>query len=371
MVFIFPIETGAQRAIVACGIVFSVLPALVVGLRVLARRKANRSLDTSDYLIITSGVLVVVYQGVAISSVLAGGVGYHVSDIEDRFGVKSGAALFVKHLIAIQVLWAVTLGLCRISIIHLFTKIFVVQSFIVVAKATYGLIILWAMAAILSAFLLCHPFEFNWDKSIGGGVCGNPMVSWVVTGVLNMISDLIILIMPMPYLLGLKLSWPKRLGLAATFGIGILTCVVSIIRVVMITRIDFNDITYTVPHTVLFSALEPCVAVTLACVIILRPLFGGQYSPDGTATFSSPSADAMARNVDRSRHFKPLNDDSSETRLRPEEVGYQATVAKSPEPFKEFGSLGDTGGLEMGSISIKHEWTVEEEPRPRTAGAEG
>ncbi|KAI6087259.1 hypothetical protein F4821DRAFT_259218 [Hypoxylon rubiginosum] len=368
MTVIFPIETQDQRAIVACGIVFSFLPAIVVGLRVLARRKANRLLDTSDYLIITSGVLVVIYQGVAISSVLAGGVGFHVNDIEDRFGVKPGTTLFLKHLIAIQVLWAVTLGLCRISIIHLFTKIFVVQSFIVVARATYVLIILWALAAILSAFLLCQPFEFNWDKTIEGGVCGNPMVSWIVTGVLNMISDLIILIMPMPYLLGLELAWPKRLVLAATFGIGILTCVVSIVRVVIMTQIDFNDITYTIPHTVLFSALEPCVAVTLACVIILRPLFGGQYSPDGTATFASPSADALSRNVSN-RHFKQLNDDSSETRLRPEEVGYRATVAKSPEPFKGFGSLGDVG-LEMGSISIKHEWTVEEEPRPRTASGQ-
>lgn len=56
MTVIFPIETQDQRAIVACGIVFSFLPAIVVGLRVLARRKANRLLDTSDYLIITSGV---------------------------------------------------------------------------------------------------------------------------------------------------------------------------------------------------------------------------------------------------------------------------------------------------------------------------
>ncbi|XXH04340.1 hypothetical protein Hte_010754 [Hypoxylon texense] len=166
--------------------------------------------------------------------------------------------------------------------------------------------------------------------------------------------------MPMPYVLGLELALPKRLVLAATFGIGILTCVVSIVRVVMMTQIDFDDITYTIPHTVLFSALEPCVAVTLACVIILRPLFGGQYSPDGTATFNSPSVVALSKKVSN-RHFKQLNDDS-ETRLRPEEVGYRATAAKSPEPFKGFGSMGDIA-LEMGSISIKHEWTVEEEPR--------
>ncbi|KAI1394875.1 hypothetical protein F4819DRAFT_229438 [Hypoxylon fuscum] len=367
MPVLFPIETHDQKAILACGIVFSILPATAVCLRALARRKANRTLDTSDYLIITSGVFSVLYQGVAISSVIAGGVGFHIDDIKNRFGVDEGDQLFLQHLIAIQVFWAVTLGLCRISIIHLFTKIFVVNRFILIARATYVLIILWALAAIFSAFLICQPFEYNWNKTIDG-TCGNSMVSWIVTGVLNMISDLIILIMPMPYLMGLELALPKRLVLTATFGIGILTCVVSIIRVVMMTQIDFQDITFTIPHTVLFSALEPCVAVTLACVIILRPLFGGQYSPDGTATYNSPSVDALSRRASN-RRFKQLNDDSSETRLRPEEVGYRATIAKSPEPFKGFGSMGDIA-LEMGSISIKHEWTVQQEPRPTTAGTQ-
>ncbi|KAI1373050.1 hypothetical protein F4677DRAFT_462617 [Hypoxylon crocopeplum] len=365
MTVIFPIETQDQRAIVACGIVFSLLPTAIVGLRVLARRKANRRLDTSDYLIIASCAFVIIYQGVAISSVLVGGVGFHVEEIKNRFGVASGSTLFIQHLVAIQVLWAVSLGLCRISIIHLFSKIFVVQSFIIIARATYVLIILWALAAILSAFFICQPFAFNWDKSIEGGTCGNPMVSWIVTGVLNMVSDLIILIMPMPYVLGLELALPKRLVLAATFGIGILTCVVSVVRIATMTTIDFDDITWTIPHTVLFSALEPCVAVTLACVIILRPLFGGQYSADGTATYQNPSVDALSRK-NSNRRFKQLNDDSSETRLRPEDVGYRASIAKSPEPFKGFGSMGDVG-LEMGSISIKHEWTVKEEPRPMTS----
>ncbi|KAI2602567.1 hypothetical protein GGR54DRAFT_644910 [Hypoxylon sp. NC1633] len=361
----FPVETQDQRAIVACGIVSSLLPTAVVGLRVLARRKANRALDSSDYLIIASCVVVIVYQGVTISSVLAGGVGFHVEDIKNRFGVESGAAVFVQHLVAIQVLWAVSLGLCRISIIHLFSKIFIVQSFYIMARATYLLIILWALATILSAFLICRPFAFTWDKTIEGGTCGNAMVSWIVTGVLNMVSDVIILIMPMPYLLGLELALPKRLILAATFGIGILTCVVSIVRIDTMTSIDFDDITWTIPHTVLFSALEPCVAVTLACVIILRPLFGGQHSPEGTATFNSATVDALSRRQSN-RRFKQLNDDSSETRLRPEEVGYKASIANSPEPFKGFGSMGDLN-LEMGSIAIRHEWTVKEEPRPTSS----
>ncbi|KAI5860583.1 hypothetical protein GGS23DRAFT_229983 [Durotheca rogersii] len=362
MTFIFPIENLYQRAIVICGIVFSVIPAVFVGLRVLARRKANRVLDVSDYMVMVSCVLAIIFQGVSVSAVLVGGVGFHIDEIVNRFGVESGPTLFYQHLIPLQLLWAISLGLCRISILHLFSRIFLVQNFFIVARATYVLIITWTLAAVLSAFLICRPLSYNWDKSVEGGVCGNQVVSWVVTGALNMVSDLIILIVPMPYLLRLELALPKRLSLAATFGIGILTCVVSIIRVALITKVDFTDITWSISSSVLVSALEPCVAVTVACAIILRPLFGGQYSPDGTATFNTPSVDALSRK-NSNRRFKQLNDDSSETRLRPEELGYRASIAKASEPFK--GQIGDIG-LEMGSISIKHEWIVKEEQRPAT-----
>lgn len=56
MTFTFPIETQDQKALIGCGVAFSLLPAVVVYLRILARHKANRPIDTSDYLIVISCV---------------------------------------------------------------------------------------------------------------------------------------------------------------------------------------------------------------------------------------------------------------------------------------------------------------------------
>ncbi|KAI1477278.1 hypothetical protein K445DRAFT_205806 [Daldinia sp. EC12] len=368
MTFIYPIETSDQKAVVACGIVFSFLAVLSVILRVLARHRANRVLDWSDFFVIAACFFAVIYQGVSISSVLVGGVGYHVDEIINRFGVESGAEVFLKHTIANQLLWAISLCLCRVSILILSTKIFLVQSFIITARITYVIVLGWGLTAILTAFLLCRPFAYNWDRTIEGGVCGNPTVSWAATGVLNMISDLIILIMPMPYLLRLELAWEKRLRLAAIFSILVLPCIVSIVRIAEMVKMDFSDLTFSSPHTLLLSSLEPCLGVMAACAMTMRPLFGGRYSPDGTADFNAAPIVPLAKK-NSSRRFQPLNENTSETRLRPEEVGYQASIAKSPEPFKGFGSLGELG-LEMGAISIRHEWIVKEEPRPRSSDTE-
>lgn len=56
MAVIFPVEKSDQWSLVLCAIVFSILPSTAVGLRIAARRLANRKLDLSDWLIIAACV---------------------------------------------------------------------------------------------------------------------------------------------------------------------------------------------------------------------------------------------------------------------------------------------------------------------------
>jgi hypothetical protein len=48
------------------------------------------------------------------------------------------------------------------------------------------------------------------------------MISWIVTGVLNIVTDMIVLLLPMPYLFSLDLALYKKLVLAGMFGVGLL-----------------------------------------------------------------------------------------------------------------------------------------------------
>lgn len=52
----FPIERKDQKSIIAVGVVFSVLAAVAVGMRLVSRRIIRRALDWSDYLIIAACV---------------------------------------------------------------------------------------------------------------------------------------------------------------------------------------------------------------------------------------------------------------------------------------------------------------------------
>lgn len=74
---------------------------------------------------------------------------------------------------------------------------------------------------ILGSFLICQPLAFNWDQTIDGH-CGSSINLWVCHGVLNIVTDLIVLLLPMPYIYSLELSLYKKLVLMATFGLGLL-----------------------------------------------------------------------------------------------------------------------------------------------------
>lgn len=72
---------------------------------------------------------------------------------------------------------------------------------------------------------------------------------------------------------------------------------------------------------ILWSALEPCLAITLACVPLLRPLLGGRYyTKTGTARAGGGGGGLATRNTQTrtrtvtqkgSRRFDRLQDESS------------------------------------------------------------
>ncbi|KAL9619442.1 MAG: hypothetical protein Q9160_005953 [Pyrenula sp. 1 TL-2023] len=78
------------------------------------------------------------------------------------------------------------------------------------------IVVLNAMAIFLTAAFICHPFAANWDKSIPGH-CGDYMIYYRCVSVPNIVTDLAILVLPLPTLYKLQISPAKKVGLVLTF----------------------------------------------------------------------------------------------------------------------------------------------------------
>jgi hypothetical protein len=75
---------------------------------------------------------------------------------------------------------------------------------------------------ILEALLLCCPLAFNWDPTISGGVCGDHNKVYISSGALNVVTDIMIIVLPVPHLLQLKLPPRHKLGVLFMFTMSIL-----------------------------------------------------------------------------------------------------------------------------------------------------
>lgn len=128
----------------------------------------------------------------------------------------------LQLLIPLQFFWALSLGLSKTSILLLYSNVFVVRPVVWTARCTIAFIILWVIGTIMAGCLICRPFAMNWDQSIPGGKCGNQVLSFTITGVLNLLTDVVVLLLPMPYLYGLQMRTYKKVVLMGVFGIGLL-----------------------------------------------------------------------------------------------------------------------------------------------------
>ncbi|CAI7652756.1 unnamed protein product [Penicillium glandicola] len=374
MVVTFPIESSAQRQVLGVAISFSVLAAIAVCLRLLAHKLARKEWITSDYFIIAAAIFAVGLQSISITGVLQAGIGYgHVTTIAATYGTEPITKL-LKLIIPLQFLWVLSLSCTKISILFLYLRIFPVTWVVRVSWATMGVIIAWTIGTILVGCLICRPFAYNWDQTIPGGSCGDQVTSFTVTGVINLLTDIVVLVTPMPLLYKLQMARYKKVTFIAIFGLGGFTCIISILRISILSTMDFTDITYSLPRANIFSGLEPCLAVILASVPMMRPLLGrAKYTPEVTAR--RPSNKSLPPSK-RSRstgdgEFQSLQDNSSEVCLQPIGPEHEVHVAiqnstetggirRGSEDSLEAREIRDMNRRQNGGlgISVQQEWTV-------------
>lgn len=77
-------------------------------------------------------------------------------------------------------------------------------------------------SAIIATTLACRPYQKNWDKTIPGGKCFDPSALQIASAIINLVSDIIVLILPQRVIWSLHLSSKKKTGISVVFAVGIL-----------------------------------------------------------------------------------------------------------------------------------------------------
>lgn len=271
--------------IVAILSVFTAVSTIAVVLRCHARLFMLRCFGLDDAVMVAAQVLTIA-SAVAIGIEAAYGLGRHTWVVPERDLIP-----YMKAFYSSIVVYNVAVCLTKISILLQYKRLFantIVQRITLTALCFLAA---WAVALAFLLTLICQPVAAFWDSSIPGH-CLNITTVWYVMAGVNLVTDFLILILPMPVISSLQLPSRQKYMLMGVFCLGFLyapplppnpaqvtniqssPCAISVYRIRTLGAVlSSDDPTYENVDAAIWSFLELTTGVLAACLPTLRPLF--------------------------------------------------------------------------------------------------
>ncbi|KAF4628948.1 hypothetical protein G7Y89_g9200 [Cudoniella acicularis] len=229
-----------------------------------------------------------------------------------------------------EVLYATSVCIVKISIVLQILKIFFPGRRTPLFFLLWGIMIfniLLYISIVIMEIFQCTPREKIWNPLVEGA-CVNVEASFIFTASANLISDLVLLLVPVYLLLQLNMSLKRKIGVGAIFASGIFACVSSLMRLIYsIQLLSTVDYTWVMLPLGLWCIAEVTSGILASCLPSIPRLFqhirgkpntagNAPYTPNGRNTFSGrrpkrskdPNTFASIDRMDESRSGKVSSD---------------------------------------------------------------
>ncbi|KAL6888001.1 hypothetical protein GGI43DRAFT_430956 [Trichoderma evansii] len=263
----FPPITSSGLDVVVLSVLLPLFATAWTGLRIWTRRLRGISLLFLEDILCYISLLA--FWGVSISyicMVVLGGAGYHMRQLQL---IPTGR--YLKASFASQLLYAISLGFAKNSIVAMLKRIFFTQSYAWIANLIMGLNVVWMLQTILTSFLVCQPVNINWDPTVQGH-CGNGRVAYALFSIFDIITDVAIVILPLRLLARLQMEKIYKIALIGVFAFGLVTVVCTAIRLRSYFFLDIKDLTFSGITVMITGVIQLCVAIIVATAPLLRPI---------------------------------------------------------------------------------------------------
>ncbi|CAI6331656.1 unnamed protein product [Periconia digitata] len=194
--------------------------------------------------------------------------------------------MFFKHIWATNITYAFSTTCVKIAILVQYLRLFEAKH-VLARRLILGLltfIALWGFTFTMLSVFSCSPISSFWRKDMPGKCVGwgskntdDFFATFLGHAASNMVLDILVLGLPIPFFRDLRMSGKTKLGLMTLFGMGGIAVSLAIARVASLCHkkggtIPIFDITYSTPTVYIFSVLEINVAIMCASIPIFWPL---------------------------------------------------------------------------------------------------
>ncbi|KAL4922112.1 hypothetical protein BDW62DRAFT_172956 [Aspergillus aurantiobrunneus] len=249
-----------QLTAYAVSFVFFVLALTTTVLRVYSRKCIIKSFGMDDWCMVTVFVFNVGQQ-VLFCLFLHYGGGLHINLVN-----PGNLPTLLKLLFAEEILYIWMQFSIKHTFLQFYFRLANKTSFTYSIYATMALNLAIAVALWLLYCLQCRPLPAFWNAAAyPDAICLDTSVTYYVPVSLNILTDFIILTLPIRPLWNMQASVSRRIGVIAVVTVGGVAVVVSCLRIIVLHEFAVNpDFTYILGKMVIISALELDVAIMAA-----------------------------------------------------------------------------------------------------------
>ncbi|KAL7923337.1 putative PTH11-typeG-protein-coupled receptor [Trichoderma austrokoningii] len=245
----------------------------------------------ADDVVIIISLLSSVAVSAAIQIGIENGYGMHKADL-----TATELKTALKWFFIAQTPYKVTICLSKVAIILLYLRIFVTQKFRIAAYTVMGIIIAWTIGAVASTIFQCVPIAGAWDKQVDAA-CIDSDIFWLAYAVMNILTDFMVLALPIAPIIALQLSTRSKLMICAIFLMGGFVTFTSILRAASVKNSLANksDTTWNFINRGIWTLIEANSSIVGACLPALwQPLARTFPSIFGSNARSSDYEDERA-----------------------------------------------------------------------------
>lgn len=276
------------KTIVAVGVVLPALAALTVALRFYVRISIKPSLGRDDYLILFALILTVPLGIMMIIAVHLLAQRTPIGKSHEGFvlALDEATVLVKKMKWAFDLTEIFALGTMKLSVIFFYRRVFRGQTFDFYSKTMIALVGVWITAFFLATLFECGTrVQYMWTDILDVSTqCTNSVMYHNAYAISDLITEVMILAMPIPIIWRLQMSLSQKLAVSIVFALGFVSVAAGLARITVqiaqlshITSVSQNILIISL--CTYWSMIEMGLSIVAACLPTLRPLLSNPSPP--------------------------------------------------------------------------------------------
>ncbi|KAF6824287.1 hypothetical protein CMUS01_10322 [Colletotrichum musicola] len=250
-----------------------------------------------DYMIVGAWILTTTAQSLILHCLKQGVLGVHIWEMSLDDAIWETTLIHATTLTVIPGTVLAKLVLCifydRLSPIVWYHYAIMFTSFITVAAFT---------AVWFSVQFACTPIEAAWNLRLYTGTnCIDRPPVYMLQAIMGGVTDILLMVLPLPIILRLQMSWKQKAALVVWFGTGLITFGAAVARlIILIPSLKNSDTTFVLAQGTLWLIVEANLIIICGSLPTFRiflnhvaPMILGEGSGRGQSSDKGPASAPM------------------------------------------------------------------------------